>query len=320
MADSYNALTLAQNNLYFPHVFENSLWTSTVVLLNPSSWTAAVTVHVYNDLGTLLNTYDTTIRAHAKLVAQPRRFNNDRKFVGSLIVQSDLGLAGCQIYMNTRYTLTGALSAGPSPSTILYYPHVFENSLWRSYVVLFNPSTSQANVAVRAYDNAGRLLNVYSTTIQPRAKLGAKPTLFNNGVNFVGSLIVESTQGLVGYLACSNAGGTVSFGYISSPTGSRTINATHVIDTTNWAGYAAIFNPSSSTAQVTVYVYDTSGNLLNAYSANIQPYAKLGATPRTFNRGKYFTGSLVISSNQPIVFYFGYSSASGTMTGCYITP
>jgi len=320
MVDSYNALTSTQNDLYFPHVFENSHWTSTIVLLNPSSSAATVTIQVYNDLGVLLNTYETIIAAHAKLVAQPRQFNNDHKFVGSLVVQPDVGLAGCQIYMNTGYTRTGAFSVGSSPSAILYYPHVFENSMWSSYLVLFNPSSSQASVTIKAYNNAGNLLNVFSTTIRPRAKLGALPAVFNKGIKFAGSLIVESTQGVVGYLACSNAAGTVSFGYLASPIGSKVINVTHVIDTTSWAGYVAIFNPSNSAAYVTVYAYDTSGNLLNAYTANIQPDAKLGATPRTLNKGKYFTGSLVINSDQPLVFYFGYTSSSGTMTGCYIIP
>jgi len=290
------------------------------MLLNPSSSAADVTIQVFNDLGTLLNTYKTIIPAYAKVQAQPRQFNNDHKFVGSLVVQSDVGLAGCQIHMNTGYTVTGAFSVGRRPSTILYYPHVFENSRWSSYVVLFNPSSSQASVAIKAYNYVGKLLNVYSTTIQPHAKLGAKPRTFNNGIEFVGSLIVESTQGLVGYLGGSNADGTVTFAYIASAIALKTINPPHVIHTTSWAGYVVIFNPSNSAAHITVYVYDASGNLLNAYTASIQPHAKLGAAPTTFNKGKYFTGSLVIDSDQPTVFYFAYSSASGSMMGCYTIP
>ena len=76
------------------------------MIQNPNDATVNIDVYCYDDSGSLLNHDTRTIPAHGRIAAYARDFNSGTMFFGSIVVDSDVPLAGVGMSTNNADTIT----------------------------------------------------------------------------------------------------------------------------------------------------------------------------------------------------------------------
>jgi len=220
----YVSASLLNKFLYYGAIIDapsTTGWRTGISLYNPSSSLANFLALVYDLSGNLLNIYTGTLQPKASLGGYARLFNLNREFVGDIVVLSDQSLLGSGTFMNNANTVGAGFRATDRTAKTIFFPNVPDAPStrgWRASISLFNPGSTPANVVVYCYDEAGNLLNGpggYAAPINPGQRIVEYARIFNNNVEFWGSIMVVSDQGIVGtvvYIKMTNTvGGTYTY-------------------------------------------------------------------------------------------------------------
>jgi Zn-dependent metalloprotease len=185
------------------------------------------------------------------------------------------------------------------PSRIFYFPHFHQDSNWRTYISLINPSsTDTATVTLEAYSNTGSLLGKNTINIGPGRKVSGFVNQLISGATGTGWVKVSSNIPIVGLLNFDDYRNRM--GSMSGVLPSTEIIFSNYEHVGNWRTYLYIINPNQYSVNVRIVAYGDAGNIQSERSYTISPLSKLGGFI-PYLLGVTGSGWIYITGDAPIV-------------------
>jgi len=277
------------------------------VLSNPGPNTANVTATLYSAAGISAATPVTAaIAPRGQLVFG---FDSVSGTSGYVRVQSDRPLVGMELYGDAGGLATLA-AVPPGTEARLFFPHFAVNGGFTTQIGLVNTASSDANIILMAYSDAGKSLGEpISVNLTANAQiLRSVSNLFGMGQGSIitGYVIAQSSvAGVQGYAAYSYDDGThrSSAATLVDPTPSQRLLFSHVanqIPAESGGDYLtgiALLNPFGTSIDYTMKLYDGSGNLVAQKMDTLSPRQKVSKLLSYPAPGSaFFTGSNPISN------------------------
>jgi hypothetical protein len=214
---SYNAFQRASVELYYPDFMDTAnpdSWQSWVVLQNPTSSPANITLNVRSRSGDLLFNGNASIRAYGVSAIRPRNLVG-ADCAGSVVVSSDQPITGtCQITRNSD-EMCMSYNALDQGSNTLYYPDFTDTAnpdSWRSLLDIQNPTASAANITLEIRSRAGDLLYSGAQIIPAHGVNAIRPRNLA-GSDCSGSVVVSSDQPIMGTCQITRNDNSTSMSY-----------------------------------------------------------------------------------------------------------
>ena len=138
---------VGENTYYIPYFVANAAFGTGMGLTNLGTGTAHVTISIYNPGGTLLKNETKTIapRAQTAFLTGSDLAGNE----GWMKITSDERVTGiCLVARPRPLNLMFDITIIPKLCTSLIVPHVAQNSMWDTHVLLCNPNGSSASVTL----------------------------------------------------------------------------------------------------------------------------------------------------------------------------
>jgi len=311
-----SGVLVPSTDLYFPQLMKEYYgWNSYIAVQNTASSSASVTVQYYSSTGTLVATDVQTVGPYTTYIfRQSENTSLSNGFVGSAKVTGTQELAGICNFYNSENTYIEAqfhsYNAFSGGATLLNVPRVVKDYYdYQSGLTVQNVGTSATTVTVTYYFG-GTAYTQTSPSIDPNAAWGvylgneaALPATMA-GVNGTGSAKIESSgQPVVAIVNEDNR--NVGFGvtYNAFLSGEETTSVLFPQVTAKFYGYCGgiqIQNVGTSTANLTI-TYSMSGRADVTKSGTAEPGQSYSAFAANEGLGDDFNGSVVVTSNQPIV-------------------
>jgi len=184
------------------------------------------------------------------------------------------------------------------PARVFYFPHFHQDSSWRTYISLINPSsTNTAIVTLEAYSNTGSLLGKSTLNIDPGRKVGGFINQLISGITGTGWIKVSSNIPIVGLLNFDDY--RYRMGSMIGVSSSTEIIFSDYEHIGNWRTYLYIINPNQYSVKVRIVAYGDLGNVQAERIYTISPLSKLGGFIPSL-LGISGSGWIYITSDAPI--------------------
>lgn len=299
--------------LYFPQIMKNYWnWNSYFAVQNTSSSSASVTVQYYSSAGALVASEVQTVSPYSTYIF--RQSENASlpatNFVGSAKVSGTQDLAGiCNFYNNQSSHTTAqfhSYNAFAGGQTTLNVPRVVKDYYdYTSGLSVQNVGSSATTVTVTYYFGGSSYVQT-SPSIAPNAAWGpylgtAAPLA---GVSGTGSaVIVSSGQPVVAIVNEDNRVLGYGVTYNAFLDGEETTTVLFPQVTAKYYGYCSgiqVQNVGTGTANLTI-TYSMKDHTDVTKSGTAAPGQSYSAFAPSEGVGSDFNGSVVVTSNQPIV-------------------
>ena len=191
-----------------------------------------------------------------------------------------------------------------STSPVLYYPDFTDTTRsdsWRSFLVLQNPSGSDAKVHLEIRSRGGTILYSGKQTIPPSGSIAIRPRNLV-GADCSGSVRAASDQLIQGTCQINRNNNEMSMEYNALDSGATTLYYPDFTDTTNaegWRSWLVVQNPTSLAANMQLEIRSREGSVLFSGSQAIPAHGVAAIRPRNIV-GSDCAGSATITSDQPI--------------------
>jgi len=183
---------------------------------------------------------------------------------GWIKLTSTQPVTGLEIFGNS--TGIAGLMAVSSPGMDLSFSHFASSQNWGTGIAIANPDDTQANVTLRAYNQAGNQMGVPEIFEIP-AGGQATPKCVRNmfgGITGSGWIRLTASNPVVAIAIVRGSTGSIAGLTATGPEVSSApateLYFPHFASSQDWWTGIAIANPSSSTADVTLIAYDTKGD------------------------------------------------------------
>jgi hypothetical protein len=188
---------------YFPHLADDPArgWVGQLSLMNRGSYKALFLATTYRDGASAVSILG-AIAPNQQVTGRPATWYGLSGVWGSMIVQSTEELGACFEYMSAPYMANRYVPFkgtypnyyGPSAPEIIL-PYVYDDtSPWRTFISIFNPNDASVTFSASVYNEAGSLLNTYSTTVSSKGRWQGYARSLNNNNLFKGSVVVRVTS------------------------------------------------------------------------------------------------------------------------------
>ena len=192
----------AVHELYYPDFTDTvnpDSWRSWLVVQNPSASVANVTLSIWSRSGELLFDDALSVMPRGVSAIRPRNLVGS-DCSGSAVLTSEQPIMGtCQISRNSN-EMCMSYNALDQGSRVLHYPDFTDTAnsdSWRSWLVLQNPSASEAIVILNIRSRAGELLYSGPQAIPAQGVWAIRPRGLV-GTDCSGSVTVTSDQPIMG--------------------------------------------------------------------------------------------------------------------------
>jgi len=304
-------------DLYFPQVMKEYYgWNSYLAVQNTASSSASVTVQYYSSAGTLVATDTQTISPYSTYIfRQSENATLPNGFVGSAKATGTQELAGICNFYNSESSYTEAqfhsYNAFAGGQTKLNVPRVVKDYYnYQSGLTVQNVGTAATTVTVTYYFG-GTAYTQTSPSIGPNAAwgvyLGSEAQLPASmaGVSGSGSAVIQSDGGQPVVAIINEDNRTLGYGvtYNAFLDGEETTTVLFPQVTAKFYGYCSgiqVQNVGTSTANLTI-TYSMAGRADVTKSGTAAPGESYSAFAPSEGVGSDFNGSVVVTSNQPIV-------------------
>ncbi len=184
-----------------------------------------------------------------------------------------------------------------TPSTGMFIPWIaYSQSDWLTPLYVQNAGTVSANFVVAFYDQNGNLVTTQSAAILPNATSVFWPPV---GPTAGGSAVITSTQNVVAIVNEMPKNGLDGMSYSGFTQGSTKVYIPWIAySQTDWYTPIQIQNIDSVSADVSVAMYDQTGNPVATQTATIQPRTSSVFWPPV---GPTAGGSAVITSTRNVI-------------------
>ena len=297
---AYTVRSEAGSQLVAPLALNDAFggFTTRLTIFNTGATASSVNVNFYDADGNHFGAADQTFNlpAHASQLIDQTRIGLPRGFAGWARISGSNGsqLVGQILEQNpiSRFVAIANVqlqSANPivAPNYTLYAPTIF-NRAYGSFVTganIVNPNNQTVQVTI-TYHAADGSIPRGSTRTYTLPAFGVQ-SLYNGDASlglplgFTGSAVVSSTGGPVVMLVNENGGKTANGNsqsgvYLALNSGSASVGLPAIAKNAQ-GGFvtgSTILNLGSSSAQVSVQYFDTSGTAVGAENYNIAPAAR----------------------------------------------
>jgi hypothetical protein len=283
---SYDGFTSGSTTAYIPMLFKNAYggsYDSAFYIQNvdPSA-TADITIKFYDSLGVLSCTQtDTIVRLASKGYWLPGLAADciPDGWVGGVVVTSSTPIVTVgRPHIGTQITTYDGFSAGSLDS---YIPMLFKGAFGGTYNAAFyiqNLSGTTANITIRYYDNSGSITCTKTGTVAALASVGYwTPTEVCLPTGWVGGMVVSSDQPIVA-VGRPHIGAQITT-YNGLTAGSLDAYLPMLFKDAFGGAYDSAFyiqNTETSTAAVTIKLYDSTGALSCTLNQNIAALSTYG--------------------------------------------
>ncbi len=192
-----------------------------------------------------------------------------------------------------------------SASPVLYYPDFTDTSRsdsWRSFLVLQNPSGSDAKVHLEIRSRDGTILYSGKQIISPSGSIALRPRNLV-GADCSGSVRAASDQLIQGTCQINRNNNEMSMEYNALDSGATTLYYPDFTDTANpdsWRSWLVVQNPTSLAANIQLEIRSREGSVLFTGSQAIPAHGAAAIRPRNLV-GSDCAGSATITSEQPLI-------------------
>ncbi len=309
---SYNGFATGSLTSYIPMLFKNAYggsYDSAFYVQNLNTInTANITIKYYDGAGTLNCTVNDTVSPLAsKGYWLPSETCLADGWVGGVVVTSDRNIVAVgRPHIGAEVMTYDGFSAGSSNAWI---PMLFKDAYGGSYDAAFyvqNVSSSNtANISIKYYDSAGTLSCTVNDTISALASKGYwLPSETCLPVGWVGGVAITSDQAIV-TVGRPHIGAQITT-YNGFMTGGTTSYVPMLFKNAYGGSYDAAYYvqnlSSTTTANITIKYYDSTGILSCTVNDTVAPLASKGYwTPSETCLADGWVGGAVITSSQSIV-------------------
>jgi hypothetical protein len=298
------------SSLPFLYQRADNIYDSGVQVFNPGTSTASVTINMYNLNGTLAGTGTYSVAPQAEVSKYAFDIVTGKSiFVGPAEVISTQPVVAQGFIRTKASNIYGIEPSVSTPVLRSYLPFLYQRSdnIYDAGVQVFNSGTSAATVTINMYNINGTLAGTGSYSVAPKTEVSKYAfDIVTAQSIFVGPAEVISTQPVVAqgfirtkasnvYSIAPQVRKPVVSGKAHIPFLYQTVSATHD------AGIQAM-NPNGIAANVNITLYYPDGSLAGSYSQSVAPNAELSKYAFDIAPvGVDFTGSVVVTADQPIV-------------------
>ena len=272
--------------------WDETSFTTSVAIVNPSATAADVTVTVWDENGSTIGTASVALPPYNKTATELRSLpglagmlgkRGSAQFKVSAGNVAVLGLRFGQSF--TSIPTTTNLSNSASRSSVL--PQIAFGGGWYSALYFTNSSGSAVSFPVNFIDGSGKPLTIPS--------VGASTAYLNLAAN--GTAIIEAPNSgalVQGYAAFTLPSGVSGYGIFRASVSGQpdqeavvplsdagAVSSTLTWDETSFITSVAIVNPSSTATDVAVTLWDQNGNTIGTSSVSLPPYNKTATELRT---------------------------------------
>jgi len=272
--------------------WDETSFTTSVAVVNPSSTAANVAVTVWDENGNTIGTSSIALPPYNKTATELRTLPGLAGMLGKRgsaqfkVTTGNVAVLGLRFGQSfTSIPTTANTSNSNSGSSVL--PQIAFGGGWYSALYFTNSTGSTVSFQVNFIDGTGKPLvlpSVGGSTAQ--VNLAARGTAIIEAPN-VGALVQ-------GYAAFTLPSGVFGYGvFRASVTGqpdqeavvplsdAGAVSSTLTWDETGFTTSVAIVNPSSTAANVAATVLDQNGNTIGTSSVALPPYNKIATELRT---------------------------------------
>jgi len=265
---------IPSTTIYFPHFHDSGSWRSYLSLVNPSSDTpATINIVAYDNDGNILASKNYNINPLSKLAGFVSTIIG-KPSIGSLKITADIPVVAILNFDDKLYRM-GSLEPS-TPSKVLLYPHVHQDSSWRTYIAIMNTETElRAKVRITLYDNNGNIKGMIERSIPPNGRIAATIQQLFPGFTGAGHIIIESNVPIAGMLNFDDYSNRM--GSLPATTFESERIIAHFHQGGGWRSYLAIVNYGDKGRTISINYLDKNGNILNSQSIYLNPENKRGA-------------------------------------------
>ncbi|HON34707.1 MAG TPA: glycosyl hydrolase [Methanothrix sp.] len=190
-------------------------------------------------------------------------------------------------------------------SSVLYYPDFTDTAnvnSWRSYLVLQNPSGSDARAHLEIRSRDGAILYIGKQTIPRFGSIAIRPRDLV-GTDCSGSVKAASDQHIQGTCQINRNNNEMCMEYNALDSGATTLYYPDFTDTANpdsWRSWLVVQNPTFLAANIHLEIRSREGAVLFSGSQAIPAHCVAAIRPRNLV-GLDCAGSATITSDQPLI-------------------
>jgi hypothetical protein len=260
-------------NIYIPHFHDGGEWRSYLSIVNPSpDAVAQVTIRAYDSYGNVLKSKTFTINPLSKLAGFVSALIGTSG-PGSLEIISDTPVAAILNFDDKTYRM-GSVEP-PIPSKAIIFPHVHQDSSWRTYISIMNTEPSKtARVRITLYRTDGTFYGSVESSIPPKGRIAGTINQIFTGFSGTGHIIVESTEPIAGILNFDDY--RYRMGSMPSVILESETLIAHFHQGGGWRSYLAIVNYGDAQKTIKVRYLDANGNTLTISQYQLYPNGKIG--------------------------------------------
>lgn len=262
--------SLANAELYFPHVATKNGWQTQICVINTDlKSSASTTLYSYRDNGSLVGTSKMDLSPGKRTLINVGRDMKNADQIGYIILKSSFNsLVGYTKFFNGKNRV-GILAPTEVNSGKMYVTHIASNQRWATGISLVNTTSSQKTLTFRFNNGATRTRSLAAgqhDVFFIRDLFGGKaqPSLT--------SAVVENGSGIVGLELFATS--TQLSGILLTDDTVATLHYPHVATSRGWSTGVVAYNPSSASNQLTIIPYDQSGKALARSTKSLAAGAK----------------------------------------------
>jgi streptogramin lyase len=257
--------TITTIPLYFPHIDTTSPWETEIALINTSPTQSLTgTLKGFSNTGQLIDTMGITLGPHGRRqITIADEFANHTN-IGYLIFEGDADTLCGYTKFSTQGTYRVAIPAVKEIHTSdIYLSHIASNAEWWTGVSLLNTTSTEKTLTLDFDTGQTKTLTLAAHEHQAFTIAGLFEGQSQPDIN---SGVITNAGGVVG-LELFGSGNQLS-GILLKDDTSSTLYYPHVEGGEWWTGIVA-YNPSSSSATLTITPYNTGGTILSSQSLSI---------------------------------------------------
>lgn len=310
--------SLAQKNIYFPHVARGEMWEAEICIINTSNENNLNgELIAYNNKGQSVHSSIVKLSPRArKEIVVGKDLASPGK-IGYIIFESDLN----NVCGYTKLFVEGKYRAAiPALSEIntgnIYIPHIASNSNWWTGISLLNTTSSAKKIAIE-FDNG----NTITRTIAGKEHQAFTiKSLFEDNVQpDINSAVIKNGYGIVGlelFGSYDGSGNNYLSGILLKDDTKNTIYYPHIPSNSNWWTGIVAYNPSDSNCTLKLTPYKNDGTVLAPQTILLDGYKKYIATVPNLNL-PVGTAWFSVKATNPIAGFELFGTKNGKLLGGY---
>ncbi len=263
---------IGSGDLYISHIASNAEWWTGISLVNTTSAARTLTLAFSNGES---RSRSIPAGGHDAFPIAELFSGVPQPDINSAVIRNAAGIIGLELFGSHVGSASEYLSGillKENTTADLYYPHIADNDLWWTGVVMYNPSGVEAEMVLKAYDMDGTELGVETLYLEGRGhKSDATGSLgLPAGTDW---FHITADRPLTGFELFGKRNGSQLAGYTS--VGIQRRNGVFAkLERAGWTGIAFV-NTTGDPAAITLTARNDAGTVIAEEILDLRPHEKI---------------------------------------------